>query len=205
MILITHDNGLKNHWQHALHGVQASIFTNFASFHDSQSPTQVVWIDSAIKDLPDWKSPLWAHIFLEQKHKLIFTSSSPSDDEAISALDAGCAGYCQAFADAATLRNVLQVVESGQVWVGPSLLQRLIKVARHAKSAILVPSTDWQSGLSPREIQVATLAANGASNQQIANMCNISERTIKAHLSSIFQKMNVTDRLQMTLRVHGIR
>lgn len=204
MIFLTHDNGLRKHWQHALNCEHASVFQNFAAFHGNQNPPQVIWIDSAVKDLPPWQDSVWGQIFLEQRQKVIFTSSSPSDDEAIPALDAGCAGYCQAFADSTTLKNVLQVVQSGQVWVGPSLLQRLIKVANHAKSATVLPPTNWQKGLSPREIQVAILAANGASNQQIANECNISERTIKAHLSSIFQKMNVTDRLQMTLRVHGI-
>ncbi|TXH88782.1 MAG: response regulator transcription factor [Rhodoferax sp.] len=204
MIFLTHDSGLLKHWQRALNRGKAPIFHSFAAFHDSKTAAQIVWIDSAVKDLPPWTDPAWASVFLQQRHKIIFTSSAPSDDEAITALDAGCTGYCHAFADVATLRNVLQVVESGQVWVGPSLLQRLIKVANHAKSSASTPSIHWQTGLSPREIQVATLAANGASNLQIASMCHISERTIKAHLSSIFQKMNVTDRLQMTLRVHGI-
>lgn len=203
MIFLTHDTGLLKHWRRALNCEHALVFQNFAAFYGAESSPRTIWIDSAIKDLPPWSDPVWQRIFREQR-KVIFTSSSPSDDEAIPALDAGCSGYCQAFADSTTLKNVLQVVNTGQIWVGPHLLQRLIKAANYAKSAVVLPTTAWQLGLSPREIQVAILAANGASNQQIAKECSISERTIKAHLSSIFQKMHVTDRLQMTLRVHGI-
>ena len=51
---------------------------------------------------------------------------------------------------------------------------------------------------------MAVLAANGASNQAIATDCGISERTVKAHLTAVFEKLNLTDRLQLALRVHGI-
>jgi DNA-binding NarL/FixJ family response regulator len=58
--------------------------------------------------------------------------------------------------------------------------------------------------LTQREREIANLAANGASNQLIADNCGISERTVKAHLSAVFTKLNVSDRLQLALRVHGI-
>lgn len=204
MIFLTHDTGLLKHWRRSFQSEHALVFQSFAAFHEADAPADIVWVDGAVKDIPPWDDPAWERIFLQKKQKLIFTSSSPSDEQAIPALDAGIVGYCQAFANPVTLKNVLQTVEFGQIWVGPSLLQRLIKVANQAKAAIQSPPAEWKQRLSPREIQVAILAANGASNQQIAKECNISERTIKAHLSSIFQKMNVTDRLQMTLRVHGI-
>jgi DNA-binding NarL/FixJ family response regulator len=62
----------------------------------------------------------------------------------------------------------------------------------------------WSEGLTQREVEIAVLAANGASNSLIASQCNISERTVKAHLSAVFSKLNITDRLQLALRVHGI-
>ena len=204
MIFLTHDTGLVKHWQRAFNGEDYHVIEEFAKLESLSSPAQVIWIDSAVNCLPAWSHPTWHHVLHELKHQVVLTSSAPSDDEAISALDAGCVGYCHAFADQETLCNVLRVIKDGQVWVGPRLLQKLIKVANHAKANIPLAPSDWKTGLSQREIQVAELAANGATNLQIAKQCNISERTIKAHLSSIFQKMNVTDRLQMTLRVHGI-
>jgi DNA-binding NarL/FixJ family response regulator len=58
--------------------------------------------------------------------------------------------------------------------------------------------------LTTREREVALLAANGASNKTIASDCDITERTVKAHLAAIFEKLHLTDRLQLALRVHGI-
>jgi DNA-binding NarL/FixJ family response regulator len=59
--------------------------------------------------------------------------------------------------------------------------------------------------LTAREREIAKLAARGTSNLQIAETCDISERTVKAHMSSIFDKLSITDRLQLALRVHGIQ
>ena len=66
-------------------------------------------------------------------------------------------------------------------------------------------SERWSETLTAREKQVALLAAQGASNQRIAEDCDITERTVKAHLSAVFDKLGVTDRLQLALKVHGIR
>jgi DNA-binding NarL/FixJ family response regulator len=113
-------------------------------------------------------------------------------------------GYCHAFADVATLRQVRQVVEAGQVWVGVTLMRRLVQSA--AQAAPQAPKLDasWANELTEREHEIAIFAANGASNIEIARNCNISERTVKAHLSAVFAKLNLTDRLQLALRVHGI-
>ena len=51
---------------------------------------------------------------------------------------------------------------------------------------------------------MARYAASGQSNAQIADALGITERTVKAHLSAVFEKLEVTDRLQLALRVHGI-
>jgi len=59
--------------------------------------------------------------------------------------------------------------------------------------------------LSEREVQVARLIANGASNKEIADRLVITERTVKAHLTAIFEKLGVRDRLQLSLRVNGVR
>jgi DNA-binding NarL/FixJ family response regulator len=204
MILLSRDRGLLLHWQQCFGTPSTRTSAAWADIVSGAQLQEIVWIDSSTPSLPPWSDDIWSFLFQHRKLRVLWASSAPTDDEAIPALDAGCSGYCHAYADATTLKNVLEVVQSGQVWVGPRLLQRLIRVAHHAKTANQPASNGWKAGLSTREIEVAVLAANGASNQQIGVACSISERTVKAHLSSIFSKMNVTDRLQMTLRVHGI-
>lgn len=120
------------------------------------------------------------------------------------ALDAD-AGYCHAYSDPATLRQVQQVIDAGQVWIGKSLMQRLLHGTKQLTGSVATAKDDWSAGLTAREREVAVLAANGASNMAIATECSISERTVvKAHLSAVFTKLNITDRLQLALRVHGI-
>jgi DNA-binding NarL/FixJ family response regulator len=102
------------------------------------------------------------------------------------------------------LFQVQEVVERGHVWVGKGLMQKLLQAAQSGAKAPASDANGWQELLTEREREVATLAANGASNMAIARDCGISERTVKAHLSAVFAKLNITDRLQLALRVHGI-
>jgi len=171
----------------------------------SPATSGMVWVDLALPFLPPWSDPRWSKLLKAAALKVVAASSIPHDAQAIPALDAGCAAYCHAFSDAQTLEQVKQVVAAGHVWIGPQLMQRLIQSANKAapKQAVAVDPT-WDSVLTSREREIAILAANGASNQLIATGCGISERTVKAHLSAIFAKMNLTDRLQLALRVHGI-
>ena len=61
----------------------------------------------------------------------------------------------------------------------------------------------WREKVSNREAQVVDAAALGASNKVIARQLGISERTVKAHLSAVFEKLDVNDRLKLALLVNG--
>ena len=204
MVFISHDKGLIEHWQRAFFAGTQSIVSRFKDLcqikleHDA-----LIWIDLSLPDLPPWTAPLWSQLIKEQKIRVIATSSNPKDSEAIAALDAGCAAYCHGYSEAGTLMQVKQVVQAGHVWIGKTLMQQLIQSAGRA-AALMSVIADWGDGLTLREREVAILAANGASNHAISLDCKISERTVKAHLSSVFDKLNLTDRLQLALRVHGI-
>jgi DNA-binding NarL/FixJ family response regulator len=203
-ILASNDPGLLEHWQRALrpgNHVMVSRFSDLWRLKLDQDTLAL--IDLSLPDIPLWNDEQWKLLVHGQKARVVAASSNPKDSEAIAALDVGCAAYCHAFSDAATLTQVIQVVQAGHVWIGKTLMQRLIQSAgRVALPA--EPVADWKEGLTPREWEVAILAANGASNHRISLDCRISQRTVKAHLSSVFDKLNLTDRLQLALRVHGI-
>jgi len=204
-IFATADRGLLKHWQSGLPGDAASVET-FSAVQGLAHSEALLWLDLSLPGLPAWAAPDWRQL-LDQPHlKLLACSSSPTDEEGIAALDAGCSAYCHAYSDLSILVQIKQVVEAGQIWIGSSLMQKLIRVAKLTNRTDEAKSleTDWGIGLTPREMEVAVLAANGASNQLISRNCAISERTVKAHLSAVFQKLNITDRLQLALRVHGI-
>lgn len=205
LLFVSADSGLLNHWQRALDRRAAASYSRFADLQPpASSGDTVVWIDLSVPDIATWTHPTWAKLIKTQQMKVVAASSNPNDPEAIQALDAGCAAYCHAFADAATLLQVKEVVQAGHVWIGPTLMQRLIHSAHRAAPPNTPIRMDWGNGLTQREREVAVLAANGASNHAISQDCKISERTVKAHLSAVFDKLNLTDRLQLALRVHGI-
>lgn len=131
---------------------------------------------------------------------------APEDEHRLQALRAGTAGCCNTHAAPEVLRQVALVVENGGLWVGQSLLQQLIgNTARIlAQRPVDRKDTAWESLLSVREAQVARLVASGASNKEIAQRLSIGERTVKAHLGAIFDKLAVRDRLQLSLRVNGL-
>lgn len=207
LLFVSADAGLLNHWQRALDRRTATTISRFEELAQQLTTgvEALVWLDLSVPDLSAWTHPAWEKLLKTQKVKLVAASSNPHDSEAIQALDAGCAAYCHAFADAATLLQVKEVVQAGHVWIGPSLMQRLIHSANRAAAPLHTSiRNDWGDGLTQREREVAVLAANGASNHDISLNCKISERTVKAHLSAVFEKLNLTDRLQLALRVHGI-
>jgi DNA-binding NarL/FixJ family response regulator len=205
VILVTRDNGLAAHWKRAFGSKVMAVASGvdaISGTHLAQSP--MVWIDLACPQVLLQHVSNWSSLLENQKLIAVAASSNPKEDEAMELLDSGFMGYCHAYSDVGTLKQVREVVQSGNIWIGKNLMQRLLRRVSSVKTARVTPDLDWSLELTPRERQVAILAANGATNQAIALQCAITERTVKAHLGTVFQKLNITDRLQLALRVHGI-
>lgn len=131
---------------------------------------------------------------------IVVLSNVPGDEEGLAVLEAGAVGYTNALAVPEVLHQVAAVVENGGLWVGPSLLQRLIAGLATRSTRV---NNDHLDKLSAREREVALGVAGGASNKEIARRLGISERTVKAHLSSAFERLGVRDRLQLSLLING--
>lgn len=205
-VLVSQDPGLLKHWREALHIDTPLELDSFGALQQlAPNTTAIVWLDMHTAAVPAWPSPEWDSVLRGRDLRVIAASSHPRDEEAIAALDRGCAGYCHAFSDPQTLEQVQQVVTAGHVWIGRNLMQQLIQTANRAKPTEAPVPADWEESLTAREREVAKMAAHGASNLAIAAECDITERTVKAHLSAVFEKLGVADRLQLALKVHGIQ
>ena len=132
---------------------------------------------------------------------LVVLSNMPNNDEGLAAFTSGAVGYCNAVALPVVLRQVGNVVEQGGLWIGQELMRRLFGAVAERASQRQTPSLN---ALSPRERQVAVAVAHGSTNKEIARVMGITERTVKAHLSAIFEKLGVRDRLQLSLVVNGV-
>lgn len=135
--------------------------------------------------------------------RLVMMSDVPNDEEGLAALAAGAAGYCNGHAAAEVLQQIAGVVRNGGVWVGQSLLQRLLA----STARVLPPDSGapvWAERLTQREQETAHLIAKGASNKEIARTLDITERTVKAHVGALLEKLGARDRLQLALIVNGV-
>ena len=120
---------------------------------------------------------------------IVVLADQPDDALILDVLAAGAAGCCNTHAAPEVLQQVALVVENGGLWVGQRLLQQLIgNTARILGQGATAESGSLLELLSERERQVARMVAGGASNKEIADRLAIAERTVKAHLTAIFEK-----------------
>ena len=170
-----------------------------------QKPS-LLFLDLALPHLGGIKG-LAAILGLSPSTKTILLTDAPDEKEAIRGLKAGLKGYCNISIDALLLGRAVDVVEKGEIWVErkvtPHLLAELTSLTeRQQKDSSLKPNIALDS-LTARERQIAELVGEGFCNKEIANQFQISDKTVKAHLTSIFRKLNISDRLRLALLMAG--
>jgi len=135
----------------------------------------------------------------------IVLSDIPDDDQALASFSAAAKGYCNTHATPAFLRQVADVITIGGIWIGESLMSRLVEATSRLGRQTPTKSADtWASLLTKREQEVVRIVAKGASNKEIARELGISERTVKLHVGAALEKLGVRDRLQIALIVKGV-
>lgn len=132
---------------------------------------------------------------------VIVLSDLPADDEALAALSAQARGYCNSHAGADLLAKVASVVDQGGLWIGETLMARILAVQHRIRVPAAAAIPDWRARLTPREVEVAELAAAGTRYKEIARALAITERTVKAHMAAILDKLALRDRLQLALLI----
>ncbi len=135
--------------------------------------------------------------------KVFVLSDRPDDKEGLVCLRLGCVGYANTYIAPLRLKAAVEAVESGLIWVNSSLMQYLIKGlaagGAHGAEPDSPPANPQLAGLSNRELQIARLVADGLQNNEIAAQLDITERTVKAHLGSIYTKTQTKGRLSLAL------
>ncbi|EXI66280.1 MAG: Protease production enhancer protein [Candidatus Accumulibacter adjunctus] len=135
---------------------------------------------------------------------LVILADEPDEELALAALNAGAAGFCNGHAAPVVLQQVATVVGSGGIWIGQGLMKRLLAATARLLGERDTARAAWRSKLTSREQEVALALARGSSNKEIARQFGISERTVKFHVSALFDKLAVRDRLQLSLVVNGV-
>ncbi|NQU31324.1 MAG: response regulator transcription factor [Anaerolineae bacterium] len=130
---------------------------------------------------------------LRQTHPelaIVILTTYKEDDLLLRGLKAGARGYLLKDTDRETLINTIQAAARGETLLTPEILNRVLNYQQEET----VSKNTVDNPLSEREFEVLEMVADGARNKEIAYKLGISERTVKAHLSHIFQKLNVDSR-----------
>jgi DNA-binding NarL/FixJ family response regulator len=117
---------------------------------------------------------------------LIFTAYD-ADDDVFGAIRGGARGYLLKGSPAAQIAQAVRQVHAGESYLSPRIAAKLVK-------GVVQPGT--RALLSARERGVLRLVAAGQSNRQIAGTLSISERTVKFHVTAIFNKLGADNRAQ---------
>lgn len=132
--------------------------------------------------------------------KIVLFTKTPRLKEALSALKSGVKGYCHRNLSPALLKKVIEAVQKNEFWLGRKLTSRVLQELTEPSEEPIVAQTETDMGrLSKRERETAALVGKGLNNNAIAQQLQISERTVKAHLASIFSKLGIKSRLNLAL------
>ena len=126
-----------------------------------------------------------------KKYKVLMLTVHNEVEYLLKAVDIGIDGYLLKDADSNELKRAITSVSSGEKFIQPSLIPLL-------NSKLIARDLDKEKleKLSSREIEVLKLVSVGMFNKEIGKKLDISERTVKNHMSNIFKKIECTDRTQ---------
>jgi len=133
--------------------------------------------------------------------RLLVACTDPEDSRHLTWLQAGACALCPGDTEPALLRRMLDAVTRGEIWVSKSITAQLLKQYRSQADKHPSSNTNRQTlpELSQRKSEIARLIAKGASNKDIALLLGITERTVKFHLTDIYQRAGVPDRVRLAL------
>lgn len=197
LLLISSNVLIRERWKSILQSQHHIL--EAASFHEIRRVTATNRIDLLLfhRNMSDLDS-----IADLTKTPLMVFADLPDDQEAIALFRHGALGYANTYMADERLREAVQVTLAGHVWIGRALMQRIIhgataKVFKERKADVpVIQVTD-------REWELAVLVSKGYSNLAIAKKLDITERTVKAHIGSIFKKTGTSSRLQLALLIRN--
>jgi len=137
--------------------------------------------------------------------RVLILTTFDLDEYVYEALRAGASGFLLKDVTAQQLVDAVYIIASGEALLAPTVTRRLLDrfadsmPAADARLALVIAS------LTEREREILTLLASGRSNAELAKELYLSEPTIKTHLSSIFRKLGVRDRVQAVIAAYDAR
>jgi two-component system nitrate/nitrite response regulator NarL len=215
LVAATEDDKLLYYWERALHDIceifVAPSLETLREHLEDYKPSLVV-LDLTLPFFTLQEMPRLLKI--SPSTKILIFSPRFDEQEAVTAITLGAKGYAQNNSDIFLLRKAVEVIKKGELWIPRHFVTKLfrqmqatVKQERESSEttfpnrANTSQSSSRLDQLTKREQQIAELIGNGCSNKEISSLLKISESTVKAHLSAIYHKLGLVDRLSLALFV----
>jgi len=160
----------------------------------------VLLLDLSIPQLSDWsllrrlgKSSANVRVIL------LSLSSSIEREQVVEALRLGAWGVLPKSAASQLLYKSIRTVMAGYYWVDHSTVRELVNKFRTSSDSTFKAAQVAKYGLTERELDILSLVVDGCTNKGIAGQLKISEETVKHHITSILEKIGVSNRLELAL------
>ena len=131
--------------------------------------------------------------------RTILVTGSVTRGDMLTALLHGAHGIVMKDAPPEKLFESIHAVMKGQYFIQPEAVSKLVTALRESREEASQPASSRQFNLTPRELEVVRAIVEGHSNKDIARMLGVTEPTVKHHLTSIFDKVGVSTRLELAL------
>lgn len=163
----------------------------------------VVLIHLRLPELHDGEGISMLHQVVHEA-RLLVLSDQPDTNEERQLLRAGMHGYLNTYSAPRLIQKAVAIVRDGDLWVQRKLLAELFDEMRDQQStAVLRGMHPELRSLTRRERDIALLVAEGNCNRSIADQLGVTERTVKTHLTHIFEKTGTKDRVHLALLING--
>jgi len=138
--------------------------------------------------------------------RVVMLTVSEDAEDLVDCLRAGAAGYLLKNIETEFLIDAIQRAARGESVMSPQMTGKLVQELRQPKEMVSTATEAEREKLSPREKEIITLLAKGASNKEVARVLNVAESTVKIHVQNILKKLNLTSRVQAAVYAveHGL-
>jgi len=198
-VFLGNQGKFKRQWQAAFPA--AIALQTLAAVQDLPKKTErLIWLD--VSGVDDYQALVRQAIAMGAP--VVIMTAMPNDNQAYTVLSIGAYGYCHSLATSKQLLEIAAVIVGGGLWVGQGVMRRLLDLTNANKGEATGEMPAGLSNLTSKELSVAQCVAAGLNNREIAEKMNVVERTVKAHLTVVFDTLGVRDRVQLALVMNKI-
>ena len=129
---------------------------------------------------------------------IMVLNSHPLFSEGARLLRQDAKAFMNAYAKPENLNQAIEIVLKGNIWLYPEFIQAMIKQSIFSE----IEESNIMQELSPRQREIAEMVAMGMSNKEIAKLADITEQTVKTHLKTIYEKVDVHTRLELAIMIN---